>query len=366
MTGIRAALAVCALATAGVLTLAQPQAQTPAPASAPPARAKVNPPPGPGYYTDAQAARGKVKFEKECVDCHSVDPKKPPRVSYGGNLASGFRSIAEASYNGHQRYPSVYYYWRRMESEPGDNVDRVSPKDKLDVVAYLLQQNGFPPGPKELIADENAMKAMYLDPGPGFEWLFNGRDLTGWGFLAGHNCEPKPQGCGDTNPFPEVQAKNGEMLVAGKRHTLAYTERLFRNYTLRLEQRYSKRWDDNPDLFPVNGGVMIFMSNIRHWPARYGLVDGRWYDFMHIQGSGPSGASLKNTYDDNVRKLHLRGPNEWQDIEIVAKNGGLKAYLNGVLISTVEDGQLTEPTRLGFQLQVVETHIRHLRVKVDD
>ncbi len=51
--------------------------------------------PGVGYYTDAQAAREKPKFEKECSDCHTVDPKKPPRVSYGGSLVSGFRAIAE-------------------------------------------------------------------------------------------------------------------------------------------------------------------------------------------------------------------------------------------------------------------------------
>ncbi len=357
-------MTAAAVLAAGGWMLAQPQTSasgTPAAAAAGPA--KVSAPPGPGYYTEAQAARGKVKFEKECSDCHSVDPKKPPRVSYGGNLSSGFRSLKEARYNNHSRYPSVYYYWRRMESEPGDNIDRVSPKDKLDVLTYLLKENGFPPGPKELVIDENAMKGMYLDAGPGFEWLFNGRDLSGWGFLAGHNCEPKPQGCGETNPYPEVTVKNGEMLVAGKHHTLAYTERKFKNYTLQLEQRFNKRWDDNPDLFPVNAGVMVFMSNIRHWPDKYALVDGRWYDFMHIQSPG---LNWKNTYDDDVRRRALRGPNEWQDIEIVAKNGGLKAYLNGLLISTVEEGQITEPSRLGFQLQVVETHIRHIRIKVDD
>ena len=50
----------------------------------------------------------------------------------------------------------------------------------------------------------------------------------------------------------------------------------------------------------------------------------------------------------------------------MARNGGLKAYLNGVLISTIEEGQMTEPTRLGFRSQVIETHWRHLRIKVED
>ena len=318
---------------------------------------------GVGYYTEAQAARGKPKFEKECSDCHTVDPKKPPRVSYGGSLVSGFRAIAEKRYNNRPLYPSVYYYWRRMESEPGDNVDRVSQKDKLDITAYLLQQNGFPPGPKELVPDLNAMKGMYLDPGPGFENLFNGRDLSGWGFMAGHNCEPEPKGCGKNGPGTEFSVKNGEMVAAGKQHTLVYTDRKFKSYTLQFEQRFVREWDDNPDLFNANAGLIVFMSNIRHWPDTYALVDGRWYDFMHIQSPG---LAWKNTYDDEARRRALRPPNEWQDIEIVAKNGGLKAYLNGVLISTIEEGQMTEPTRLGFQSQVIETHWRHLRIKVDD
>ena len=42
------------------------------------------------------------------------------------------------------------------------------------------------------------------------------------------------------------------------------------------------------------------------------------------------------------------------------------AYLNGLLISTVEDGQITEPARRGFQFQVVETHLRHIRITVED
>ena len=88
---------------------------------------------------------------------------------------------------------------------------------------------------------------------------------------------------------------------------------------------------------------------------------------MRSSGCGPSpGLNWKETYDDDVRKRALRPPNEWQDIEIVAKNGGLKAYLNGELISTVAEGQITEATRLGFQSQVIPTHWRHIRIKVDD
>ena len=317
--------------------------------------------PGIGYYTEAQAARGRVAFERECTECHTVDPDRPPRVRYGGNLAGN--RIAGKRYNDRPLYPSVYYLWRKLDGEPGDNVDRVSQSAKIDILAFLLQQNGFPPGPRELTADYGEMKGMYLDPGPGFENLFNGRDLSGWGFLRGHLCEPEPAGCGETDPWPEIRVENGEMVATGKSHTLVYTERTFRNYTLQLEQRFDRPWNDNPDLFPGNSGVIVFMSNVRLWPERYALVDGRWYDFMNIQSPG---MNLEATFDDDARRRAIRPPNEWQDIEIVARNGGLKAYLNGVLVSTIVEGQITEPTRLGFQSQVIPTRWRHIRIKVED
>jgi hypothetical protein len=359
----RVLIAVALLVGTGtVWTLAQTPAAKPA-APAQPTWNATRMRPGVGYYTDAQAARGKPKFEKECTECHSVDPKKPARVSYGGSLVTGFRAIANKRYNNRPLYPSVYYYWRRMESEPGDDVDRVSKADKLDITAYLLQQQGFPSGPKELVDDWNAMKAMYLDPGAGFEWLFNGRDLTNWGVSKGHLCEPEPKGCGKTDPYPDLRAEDGEMIFAGKMHMLIHTQKKYRNYTLQLEQRYVRPWDDNPDLFNANGGVLIYMSNLRIWPEKYTLVDGRWYDFMNIPNPQ---AGWKTTYDDEARRRALRPPNEWQDIEIVAKNGGIKASLNGVPISSIADGSIQEPTWLGFQAQVIETRWRHIRIKVED
>ncbi len=318
---------------------------------------------GVGYYTEAQAERGRLVFEQACSYCHSVDPKKAPTFTSGGQLASGFRAIAEKRYNNKPLNPSVYYYWRRILLEPGDNIDRVSTADKLDAMAYLLQQNGFPPGPQELVDDPEAMKGMYLDPGPGFEWLFNGKDFTGWKFLRGALCAPKPEGCGETSPFPELSVKNGEMVAAGKTHVMVYTERKFKSYTLQFDWRFAGEWDDLPELFPGNNGVLFFMDIERQWPTKYALVDGRWYDFMHIQSPG---LALKQTYDDDARRRAIRRPTDWQEVEIIASNGGLKAYLNGVLISTVEEGQLTEASPIGFQSQVQPFRWRHLRIKVEE
>lgn len=316
-----------------------------------PARAAMRP--GVGYYSEVQAARGRRVFERDCAQCHG-----PER-----SLVTGFRAIANKRHNNRPIYPSVYYYWRRMESEPGDNVDRVSRADKLDATAYLLQQNGFPPGPSELVDDPVSMKGMYLDPGPGFEWLFNGKDLSGWGFLSGAGCEPEPEGCGKTNPWPELRVDGGEMVAAGKMHSLIYTQRKFRNYTFQMEQRFDRPWDDAPELFNANAGVLVFMSDVRLWPRRYTLVDGRWFDFMSVNSVG---MKVKFSYDDDTRRRAIRLPNDWQHIEIVARNGGVKAYLNGELVTSIPEGELPEPSRLGFQSQVIPTRWRHIRIRVDD
>ena len=91
------------LLAASALTVTRAQTPPSAGAQLPKMRSGI------GYYTETQAARGKVKFEKECTECHTVDPKKPPRVPYGGSLVTGGRAIANKRYNNRSLYPSVFY-----------------------------------------------------------------------------------------------------------------------------------------------------------------------------------------------------------------------------------------------------------------
>jgi mono/diheme cytochrome c family protein len=312
----------------------------------------------PSYYTEAQAARGGAAFQKQCSNCHTVDQARPARIPYGGNLA-GTR-FASKRYNGRPLYPSVYYIWRKLEEMPADNTERVPNAEKLDILAYLLQQNGLPPGASELKADPSVMKSLLIDQ-PGFEHMFNGYDFTGLKFNLGFFCTPAPQGCGKTDPAPEFRIEDGMIVTGGKMHSMMYTEKKYLNYTLQLEQRFDYKWDDDEALFPGNSGVIAFMSDdARVWPQKMILVDGRYYDFMNIQAVG---TTVKKMFDDDARRRAVKGPNEWQYIEIVSRNGEVKAWLNGTLVSSFTGDDLKEPTHIGFQNQGIPTRWRHIRIK---
>jgi hypothetical protein len=53
---------------------------------------------------------------------------------------------------------------------PPDGINTVDPKDKRDIVAYLLQQNGFPAGNTELSLDDDVLATFEIarknGPGP--------------------------------------------------------------------------------------------------------------------------------------------------------------------------------------------------------
>lgn len=96
-----------------------------------------------GVYTAAQAAAGRVVYERECARCHQA------------NLQGSFEAPPLAG-------ESFLRFWGDLS--PRDLFDRISrsmPPDQealadtayVDVVAYLLQANGAPAGGEPLAAD---------------------------------------------------------------------------------------------------------------------------------------------------------------------------------------------------------------------
>jgi hypothetical protein len=80
-------------------------------------------------------------------------------------------------------------------------------------------------------------------PEPGFESLFNGRDLTGWGYEAGAPMDGKTAS-GDGRYI----VRNGRLVVtvsrAGQRYVKLWTTRRFpKDFTLKLEFRASPNAD---------------------------------------------------------------------------------------------------------------------------
>lgn len=99
--------------------------------------------PNDGVYTKAQAARAKKQFVKLCADCHafSVAAKKNPR-----DLPLGDEPFFE-NWAGRSLGELASLIALTM---PTDGSASVSEKEAIDLVAYILQQNGFPAGTKPL------------------------------------------------------------------------------------------------------------------------------------------------------------------------------------------------------------------------
>ena len=105
-----------------------------------------------GAYTQDQAARGAVKYRQECVMCHGPvlegNGEAPPLVGRfipdwaGTKLADLFDKI--------------------RETMPLFAPGTLSPADTSDLLAFILQSNNFPAGPKELEAGDG-LKLVSFD-----------------------------------------------------------------------------------------------------------------------------------------------------------------------------------------------------------
>lgn len=93
-----------------------------------------------GVYTAAQAQRGKGDFEKSCSECHKVDLSGGRAPALRG---AGFLKDWESA-------STHVLFVKLRDSMPAADPGSVSDQDKIDILAFLLQANGFPPGQTEL------------------------------------------------------------------------------------------------------------------------------------------------------------------------------------------------------------------------
>ena len=98
-----------------------------------------------GYFTAAQAERGRVVYLAECASCHGrgLDDGTAPPLA-GDQFARAWGSSGTS-------LDDVYYVMRT--TMPEGDVDALSDADRLDVLAYMLERNGYAAGGRDLLAD---------------------------------------------------------------------------------------------------------------------------------------------------------------------------------------------------------------------
>jgi mono/diheme cytochrome c family protein len=99
-------------------------------------------------YSDAQAARGKSVYDKQCSTCH--DGGMGPSLTGDDFLATWENKTVRTLYS------------RILTTMPSDEPGSVPEADLLDLMAYLIRVNGFPAGSKafESPNDLNAIKIV--------------------------------------------------------------------------------------------------------------------------------------------------------------------------------------------------------------
>ena len=94
-----------------------------------------------GVYTVEQAGRGALLYEETCAECHG------PGLE-GGETAP---ALAGADFRWNWNGLSVGDLFERLRvSMPEGNPRRLGRGEKAEVLAFMLQQNGFPDGDVEL------------------------------------------------------------------------------------------------------------------------------------------------------------------------------------------------------------------------
>ncbi|HKY19922.1 MAG TPA: cytochrome c [Vicinamibacterales bacterium] len=110
-----------------------------------------------GAYTAEQAERGRVVVQNHCGECHGHDLG-------GGEAPALSGSTFMVKWEAH----TVERLFHKIRDTMPSRFDTgVTQQQKLDAVAFILQQNGFPAGHRELVDAPGALAALSIVPRSG-------------------------------------------------------------------------------------------------------------------------------------------------------------------------------------------------------
>lgn len=105
-------------------------------------------------FTTAQAERGELAYAHSCLDCHG---------SHLDNGEFGGPPLKGGSFARHWDAANVAALFGFMKAKmPPDRPGQLTDEAYADLIAFILGENGYKPGDKELPADVNAQQAMSL------------------------------------------------------------------------------------------------------------------------------------------------------------------------------------------------------------
>ncbi len=108
-----------------------------------------------GVFTTGQAARGQSEFDRVCARCHNLEltgSERGPAIA-----GDAFRANWENGTLGG-------LFARIRDTMPQGNPGTLDEAVKADVLAYILDRNGYPAGDEELRPDPASLDAVWILP----------------------------------------------------------------------------------------------------------------------------------------------------------------------------------------------------------
>lgn len=100
-----------------------------------------------GVYSVEQGKRGKAHYDAFCAACHVGDLSGTLAADTGAPPLRGAPFVASMERKG---VAAVFEYIKA--TMPADDPASLEDGEYIDILAYLIQANGFPIGPRELTA----------------------------------------------------------------------------------------------------------------------------------------------------------------------------------------------------------------------
>ena len=107
-----------------------------------------------GVYTDAQSARGRAAYAEHCTLCHGTSlggVGEAPALT-GARFISDFDGLTLGA-----------LFDRIRTTMPLDKPASLQRADYVDILAFMLQFNGFPAGPNELFRRSEYLNTIAFD-----------------------------------------------------------------------------------------------------------------------------------------------------------------------------------------------------------
>ncbi len=188
--------------------------------------------------------------------------------------------------------------------------------------------------------------------------LLQSGTLAGWRFYFG------PDRTENDGTFT---LKDGVLICTGRPAGYIYTAKSYSNYTLRLEWAF-RRPEGLTDgaQFRGNSGYLIHIGQ----PSALGV----WPRSIEVQGAHnqaglilpiPRDVKCKHTFDREALARVLKPVGQWNTMQIDVNRGEMVISVNGTVVSTVSDCELTEGP-FGLQSEGAEIHWRNIRIRQRD